>query len=169
MGFQFIIIGLVCVTGLAVVTYGQGKAMQHGGHTTRQHIAAILLMLLAVYVGLTTLPFLGKGFEGLLAVVNFAPGLPLISGEWAVECFALAFLPGAIAYGLWRRRRWARTITLWTSVLAIPRLLVLRSANALFWPVDLAVTVAVLLGVFAASIVYFLTRPETKALFGIER
>ena len=104
MGFQFtIIIGLVCVTGLAVVACGLGKAMQRGGHAARQRIAAILLKLLAVCVGLTALPFLAEAFQGLLAVGGFLPGFIRISGAWAVECFALIFLPGAIAYGLWRR------------------------------------------------------------------
>ncbi len=127
---------------------------------TRQRIAAILLKLLAIGFGLCTLPFLGEGFGNLLD-----PG-PL---QWSSFVWlGLALLPGSIAYGLWRRRRWTRTAALWVSIMAIPLLPLLGIAVAAFtYSGALALMVGSFLGLFPALIVFFLTSPETKALFGV--
>ena len=118
---------------------------------TDQKRVAIILKCLVVAVGLGVVPLIGEGAENLIQ-----HGLRL----WPLECFALAFIPAAVAYGLWRRQRWARTVALWTSVSAIPLFPVLvmyvaitvRAANAL------AFVVAALLGLFGSLIVFFIRR-----------
>jgi hypothetical protein len=126
---------------------------------TRQQITAVFLKLLAVGFGLCALPFLGEGLENLLQGDRL----------WALECFAMALIPLAIAYGLWRQQRWVRAAALWVSVLAIPLLPLLTIAAAIFsYSAGFtALVLALFLGLFASLIVYFLTSPETKALFGV--
>lgn len=126
---------------------------------SRQQITAVLLKLLAVGFGLCAVPFLGEGLENLLQGDRL----------WSLECFAMALIPLAIAYGIWRRQRWVRAVALWVSVLAIPLLPLLAIATAIFsYSAGFtALVLALFLGLFASLIVYFLTSPETKALFGV--
>lgn len=126
---------------------------------TRQQITAVLLKLLAVGFGLCAVPFLVEGLENLLQGDRL----------WSLECFVMAVFPLAIAYGLWRRQRWVRAVALWVSVVAIPLLPLLTIAMAIFsYSAGFtAVVLALFLGLFASLIVYFLTSPETKALFGV--
>lgn len=125
---------------------------------TRQQIAAVLLKLLAIGFGLCALPFLVEGLENLLQGDRL----------WSLECFAMALIPLTIAYGLWRRQRWVRAVALWVSVLAIPLLPLLTFAIAIFsYSAGFtALVLALFLGLLACLIVYFLTSPETKAIFG---
>lgn len=126
---------------------------------SRQQITAVLLKLLAVGFGLCAIPFLGEGLENLLQGDRL----------WSLECFAMAVIPLAIAYGLWRLQRWVRAVALWVSVLAIPLLPLLTIVMAIFsYSAGFtALVLALFLGLFAILIVYFLTSPETKALFGV--
>jgi hypothetical protein len=125
----------------------------------RLRIATILLKLLAVGFGLCTLPFLGEGLANLLSRA------PHSSSFECILWFGLALLLGSISYGLWRRRRWARIAALWVSILAISLLSLWGFLLASFWGVWslIAVPPAFLL----ALIVFFLTSPEAKALFGV--
>jgi len=129
---------------------------------TRHQIAAILLKPLAVAVGLCSLPFIGEGLEN---VMLYGPQL------WSLECFALASIPIAIACGLWQRRRWAWKIALWVSVPAtlLAPILILFLAGISYALGVVACLVALLLGLIFGLIVYFLIRPETKTLFGIDQ
>ena len=87
---------------------------------------------------------------------------------WNFVCFGLAFVPGTIAYGLWQKKRWAYLVVLWSSVLATPLLPILVPVIAALGHAA-SVWIFVLAGMsglLAGLIVFFLTRPETKAMFG---
>ncbi len=126
---------------------------------TRQQIAAVLLKLLAIGFAFPAIPFLVEGLG------NLRQGEVL----WPLLCFTMAAVPLAISYGLWRRQRWGRTAALWVSIVAIPLLPVLTFLFSIlsFDPIVTTIALALFLGLFAALIVYFLTSPQTKALFGL--
>jgi len=126
----------------------------------RQQTAQIVVNVLAIAFGLCTLPFIGEGLENVLSRNDVL---------WAVECLGMALAPALLAYGLWRRRRWAWRIALWVSVLAIllAPLLVIASAVYSFSANDATVVLALLVGILFGLVVWFLTWAETKELFGI--
>lgn len=129
---------------------------------TRQQTMAILLKLLAIGFGLCTIPLVGEGVESL-----FQNGHLL----WPFECFAMATVPAAISYGLWRRRQWARAAALWICVLAIPLLPLLIFALAILSYSNgfVVMVLALLLSLFAALIAGFLTSAGIRALFGMSQ
>ena len=65
----------------------------------QQRIAAIVLNILATGFGLGAIPFISEALFG-------------VGGMWSIVCFGLAFIPPAIAFGLWRRQRWSRMLVL---------------------------------------------------------
>jgi hypothetical protein len=127
---------------------------------SRQQAAAILVKVFAAGVALLTLPFLNEGLEN---IVLYGPQL------WSLECLGMALVPGAMAYGLWRKRRWAWKIALWVSVPGVvlaPLAFMLAAALAYSANAN-AVALAVVLGVLSGSVAYLLTRPATRELFGV--
>ena len=133
--------------------------MTQSSSPRRQQIRSILLRLLAFAIGLCGLPFIGEGLENVIS-----HGLQL----WSVECFGMALIPGVIAYGLWQRKRWAYLVVLWGSALAIPLLPILAIWLAIVAGQAgvAAMMFAVPSSLLASGIVFFLTRTETKVLFG---
>lgn len=104
---------------------------------------------------------LGITIIAILAIIagisSIAVGVPLLAVLIGIGFIILGIVYLAVAYGLWKGKKWAWTITLIVSVISI----IIGIASLATGNVGAIIQI-----IISAVIIYYLYRPNVKAYFG---
>jgi uncharacterized membrane protein HdeD (DUF308 family) len=104
---------------------------------------------------------LGITIIAILAIIagisSIAVGVPLLVVLIGIGFIILGIVYLAVAYGLWKGKKWAWTITLVVSVISI----IIGIASLATGNVGAIIQI-----IISAVIIYYLYRPNVKAYFG---
>jgi uncharacterized membrane protein HdeD (DUF308 family) len=104
---------------------------------------------------------LGITIIAILAIIagisSIAVGVPLLAVLIGIGFVILGIVYLAVAYGLWKGKKWAWTITLIVSVISI----IIGIASLATGNVGAIIQI-----IISAIIIYYLYRPNVKAYFG---